>query len=318
MVQVKSVQCSPMYRIAPDRAYAVCYALFIYLLNLFLAFLQPKFDPSMDADLAEQDVEEGEPGLPTSTSPAFSRKGSSAGLMSGVFGQQNGGGMAAQEDEFKPFIRRLPEFKVGAEEAEESAGFSQLMRLSSCSSVTVLARCNASNSHFTILHILFRFRHSCREYCSSKGLVVTAELSVLSCPVLASSSHLLAAIDCADDEEADPVRSRVSADRLPLLISNSPSFNRHMIKYRYVVSVVHLIGVVTLLTLSCVLSLAMGSRKDAIRAQITAKTATESSTVTLHQYHPAIYQFNFSPSFVPVTNLTCLTLHIVMTATCSR
>jgi hypothetical protein len=97
----------------PCLLFPVCYALFIYLLNLFLAFLQPKFDPSMDADLAEQDVEEGEPGLPTSTSPAFSRKGSSAGLMSGVFGQQNGGGMATQDDEFKPFIRRLPEFKVG-------------------------------------------------------------------------------------------------------------------------------------------------------------------------------------------------------------
>jgi hypothetical protein len=90
----------------------VCYALFIYLLNLFLAFLQPKFDPSLDADLAEQDVEEGEPGLPTS-SAAYGKSGKangSGGLMSGVFGQ-NGGG-AQQEDEFKPFIRRLPEFKV--------------------------------------------------------------------------------------------------------------------------------------------------------------------------------------------------------------
>lgn len=89
----------------------VCYALFIYLLNLFLAFLQPKFDPSMDADLAEQDVEEGEPGLPTSSSTSSygNGKGSGGGgLMSGVFGA-NGG---QQEDEFRPFIRRLPEFKV--------------------------------------------------------------------------------------------------------------------------------------------------------------------------------------------------------------
>lgn len=102
-----------MLIVAFDYVSTVCYALFIYLLNLFLAFLQPKFDPSMDADLAEQDVEEGEPGLPTSTSPTYSRKNSSGGLMSGVFGQQNGGGVAAnQEDEFKPFIRRLPEFKV--------------------------------------------------------------------------------------------------------------------------------------------------------------------------------------------------------------
>lgn len=69
----------------------------------------------MDADLAEQDVEEGEPGLPTS-SPSFSRagKGNGGGLMSGVFGGQNGGGAAQAEDEFRPFIRRLPEFKVGA------------------------------------------------------------------------------------------------------------------------------------------------------------------------------------------------------------
>ncbi|UZJ51211.1 hypothetical protein CBS101457_000531 [Exobasidium rhododendri] len=100
--------------------YIVCYALFIYLLNLFLAFLQPKFDPSLDADLAEQDVEEGEPGLPTSAS-SFPRNGKgngSGGLMSGVFGQ-NGGMSADQEDEFKPFIRRLPEFKfwLGATQA---------------------------------------------------------------------------------------------------------------------------------------------------------------------------------------------------------
>jgi hypothetical protein len=33
-------------------------------LNLFLAFLQPKFDPSMQQDLAAEDVEEGAPGLP--------------------------------------------------------------------------------------------------------------------------------------------------------------------------------------------------------------------------------------------------------------
>ncbi|KAK0524144.1 hypothetical protein OC834_005641 [Tilletia horrida] len=103
--------------------YIVCYALFIYLLNLFLAFLQPKFDPSYDHDLAEQDVEEGEPGLPTSATPSSRNNfglgsggtAAAGGLMSGVFG---GGGAAAQngragppEEEFRPFIRRLPEFK---------------------------------------------------------------------------------------------------------------------------------------------------------------------------------------------------------------
>ncbi len=95
--------------------YIVCYGLFIYLLNLFLAFLTPKFDPSLDDDLAAQDVEEGEPGLPTSAGASkgglFGGRGSSSnggggGLMSGVFGGPQ------PEDEFRPFIRRLPEFKV--------------------------------------------------------------------------------------------------------------------------------------------------------------------------------------------------------------
>lgn len=133
----------------------VCYALFIYLLNLFLAFLQPKFDPSMDADLAEQDVEEGEPGLPTSTSPTYARKNSSGGLMSGVFGgQQNGGGMAAhQEDEFKPFIRRLPEFKVRCPIIEEDIIDSLILLLVLR---LVLARCDAGYNDLNILHILLR------------------------------------------------------------------------------------------------------------------------------------------------------------------
>lgn len=59
----------------------VAYALGIYLLNLFLAFLQPKFDPSSDA--LDSEMEDGSVGtLPTK-----------------------------QDEEFKPFIRRLPEFK---------------------------------------------------------------------------------------------------------------------------------------------------------------------------------------------------------------
>ncbi|XP_064385234.1 protein RER1-like [Halichondria panicea] len=58
--------------------YIVTYALAIYLLNLFIAFLTPKFDP---AAAEEDDIEDG-PGLPTSSN-----------------------------EEFKPFIRRLPEFK---------------------------------------------------------------------------------------------------------------------------------------------------------------------------------------------------------------
>ncbi|CAG8492594.1 13438_t:CDS:10 [Ambispora gerdemannii] len=61
--------------------YIVTYALGIYLLNLFLAFLQPKFDPSLELDIAESEIEEG-PSLPTKA-----------------------------DEEFRPFIRRLPEFK---------------------------------------------------------------------------------------------------------------------------------------------------------------------------------------------------------------
>ncbi|UKZ59408.1 uncharacterized protein TrAtP1_000717 [Trichoderma atroviride] len=61
--------------------YIVAYALGIYLLNLFLAFLQPKFDPSNDA--LDNEMEDGSVGtLPTN-----------------------------RDEEFKPFIRRLPEFK---------------------------------------------------------------------------------------------------------------------------------------------------------------------------------------------------------------
>ncbi|GAA5845525.1 hypothetical protein JCM5353_005681 [Sporobolomyces roseus] len=71
--------------------YIIAYGLGIYLLNLFLAFIQPKFDPALAADLAEDEAEAAEPGLPTSQSQA----------------EQNG----LQDGEFRPFIRRLPEFK---------------------------------------------------------------------------------------------------------------------------------------------------------------------------------------------------------------
>jgi hypothetical protein len=59
----------------------VCYSLGIYLLNLFLAFLTPKFDPGLEQEMASSDAEEGG-SLPTRS-----------------------------DDEFRPFIRRLPEFK---------------------------------------------------------------------------------------------------------------------------------------------------------------------------------------------------------------
>jgi len=59
---------------------AVAYSLGIYLLNLFLAFLSPKFDPSLEQDEGMEDGTAG--GLPTK-----------------------------EEEEFRPFVRRLPEFK---------------------------------------------------------------------------------------------------------------------------------------------------------------------------------------------------------------
>lgn len=60
----------------------VCYTLGIYLLNIFLAFLQPKIDPSLTQDEGLEDGSTNEPTLPTKES-----------------------------EEFRPFIRRLPEFK---------------------------------------------------------------------------------------------------------------------------------------------------------------------------------------------------------------
>ncbi|KAG1078439.1 hypothetical protein G6F42_024265 [Rhizopus arrhizus] len=61
--------------------YIIAYALGIYILNLFLAFLTPKFDPSVEMDTQANEMEEG-PSLPMKN-----------------------------DEEFKPFIRRLPEFK---------------------------------------------------------------------------------------------------------------------------------------------------------------------------------------------------------------
>jgi len=62
--------------------YIVTYALAIYHLNLLLAFLTPKIDPAMaEYEAAENEDEDGM-ALPT-----------------------------RQNDEFRPFIRRLPEFK---------------------------------------------------------------------------------------------------------------------------------------------------------------------------------------------------------------
>uniref|UniRef100_A0A183HS01 Protein RER1 n=1 Tax=Onchocerca flexuosa TaxID=387005 RepID=A0A183HS01_9BILA len=58
--------------------YIVTYALGIYYLNLFLAFLTPKIDPAFDFESEDED------------GPTLPSKGS---------------------EEFRPFMRRLPEFK---------------------------------------------------------------------------------------------------------------------------------------------------------------------------------------------------------------
>ncbi|KAL4071294.1 retrieval of early ER protein Rer1 [Scleroderma yunnanense] len=66
--------------------YIVCYALAIYLLNLLLAFLQPRFDPSLQDDLLADEIEEGA----TEDGPTLPSQ---------------------RDDEFRPFVRRLPEWQ---------------------------------------------------------------------------------------------------------------------------------------------------------------------------------------------------------------
>ncbi|KAI5949536.1 hypothetical protein KGF54_005413 [Candida jiufengensis] len=69
--------------------YIICYALGIYLLNLFLAFLTPKFDPSLEQEMKNESIEEGN--IPEDLN--------------------NNENLSENDEEFRPFIRRLPEFK---------------------------------------------------------------------------------------------------------------------------------------------------------------------------------------------------------------
>ena len=62
--------------------YIITYALGIYLLNLFICFLSPRWDPAKESQRDFFDDEGGEPGLPMKN-----------------------------DEEFKPFVRKLPEFK---------------------------------------------------------------------------------------------------------------------------------------------------------------------------------------------------------------
>ncbi|CUM63251.1 uncharacterized protein PRCAT00000822001 [Priceomyces carsonii] len=63
--------------------YIICYGLGIYLLNLFLAFLTPKFDPSLEQEMKSESIEEGFQDELESTQ---------------------------KDEDFRPFIRKLPEF----------------------------------------------------------------------------------------------------------------------------------------------------------------------------------------------------------------
>jgi len=78
--------CTFMLRIVLAQGwYIVCYAHAIYLLNLLLAFLQPKFDPSLQEDLLADEIEEG--------------------------GEEMASLPSQRDDEFRPFVRRLPEWQ---------------------------------------------------------------------------------------------------------------------------------------------------------------------------------------------------------------
>lgn len=74
--------------------YIICYALGIYLLNLFLAFLTPKFDPSLEQELKNESIEEG-----------LDQEDPISQQSNQKYDDDD------DDDEFRPFIRRLPEFK---------------------------------------------------------------------------------------------------------------------------------------------------------------------------------------------------------------
>lgn len=75
--------------------YVIAYALGIYLLNMFLLFLSPKFDPAFEEDeAADSFANNADIGGSVGDIPALP-------LQSGT----------DEAGEFRPFIRRLPEFK---------------------------------------------------------------------------------------------------------------------------------------------------------------------------------------------------------------
>lgn len=101
---------------------AVSDALAIYLLNLLLAFLQPRFDPSLQDDLLADEIEEGT-GDDAPTLPS------------------------QRDDEFRPFVRRLPEWQfwyVGEMHPQTDPSHFVLYRLSSTRAVMIALFCTFS------------------------------------------------------------------------------------------------------------------------------------------------------------------------------
>lgn len=88
------VICINLYtKIAFKGFYIVTYALFIYYLNLFLAFLTPKIDPALELD---------------SDGNILKRL---AGLRIQILDDEGPVLPRSNNEEFRPFMRRLPEFK---------------------------------------------------------------------------------------------------------------------------------------------------------------------------------------------------------------
>ncbi|KAF8549051.1 retrieval of early ER protein Rer1 [Imleria badia] len=103
--------------------YIVCYGLAIYLLNLLLAFLQPKFDPSLQDDLLADEIEEGA----TDSGPTLPSQ---------------------RDDEFRPFVRRLPEWQFWyfiRSSAVPPGAETLVSRLSSTRAVIVALFCTTSD-----------------------------------------------------------------------------------------------------------------------------------------------------------------------------
>jgi Rer1 family len=116
-----------MYTIAPllphKRLTRLLDAHAIYLLNLLLAFLQPRFDPSLEADLTADEIEEG--GTDEYVLPSQQPK----------------------DDEFRPFIRRLPEWNFWRVLSSNFYHFAAILKFELWQAID-----NSRDSHRPLLH----------------------------------------------------------------------------------------------------------------------------------------------------------------------